>query len=392
MLLQPDEVTAMTESLLEIRGLSVEFRRRRRTVNVAVDDVSLDVAAGETLGIVGESGSGKSTVTRAILGLTAIRSGEVRFAGQDITRLDFAGRRRLYRQAQLVFQDPYSSLNPARTVERTLAEPLQAYGEKDGRLLRARVREMLERVQLPDGTAGRYPGELSGGQRQRVAIARALMLSPRLVILDEPLSALDLSAQAQVLNLLRELQASAGLSYLFISHDLEVVRYLCDRVLVMYQGRVLESGPAGQVSGASAHPYTHMLHQASPVPDPQAQRRRHALADAAVAAPATAAAHATGPAEGTERCNFAPRCPFAVTRCWNERPRLRAAQAAAEVACHRFPAWRDEIDDVASGTPLPLAVPSQRAVPVTVAIEPRPPAAPPASRPPAEKALHGEDQ
>jgi oligopeptide/dipeptide ABC transporter ATP-binding protein len=385
----------MTESLLEIRGLSVEFRRRR-TVNVAVDDVSLDVAPGETLGIVGESGSGKSTITRAILGLTAIRSGEVRFAGQDITRLDVAGRRRLYRQAQLVFQDPYSSLNPARTVERTLAEPLQAYGEKDKGLLRAKVREMLERVQLPDGTGGRYPGELSGGQRQRVAIARALMLSPRLVILDEPLSALDLSAQAQVLNLLRELQASAGLSYLFISHDLEVVRYLCDRVLVMYQGRTMESGPAGQVAGASAHPYTHMLHQASPVPDPRAQRRRHTLADAAVSA-GVGAVHPEGP----QRCNFAPRCPFAVTRCWNERPVLRPAQSAGEVACHRFPAWRDEIDAVTPGAPGRVAVPSQRAVPVTVAAPPARPQAPaparpqapaPASRRPAGKALHGEEQ
>ena len=368
----------MTEPLLEIRGLSVEYRRRR-TASVAVDDVSFDVAPGETLGIVGESGSGKSTVTRAILGLTAIRSGELRFAGEDITSLDFAGRRRLYRQAQLVFQDPYSSLNPARTVERTLAEPLQAYGERDSALVRSRVREMLDRVQLPDGTAGRYPRELSGGQRQRVAIARALMLSPRLVILDEPLSALDLSAQAQILNLLRELQASAGLSYLFISHDLEVVRYLCDRVVVMYQGRIMESGTAGEVSGSSAHPYTHMLHQASPVPDPQAQRQRHALVDAEVAA------EPTRHPEGAERCNFAPRCPFAVSRCWTERPRLRAGHEAGEVACHRFPEWRDEIAARASGTPPRVEVPSQRAELEAVAVEP-------GRQRPAGKALHGEDQ
>jgi len=157
----------MTAPLLEIRGLSVEYRRRRN-VNVAVDDVSLNVSPGETVGVVGESGSGKTTITRAILGLTAIRSGEVLFGGEGITRLDFAGRRRLYRQVQLVFQDPYSSLNPSRTVARTLAEPLQAYGEKDAGLVRARVREMLERVQLPDGTADRFPRELSGGQRQRV--------------------------------------------------------------------------------------------------------------------------------------------------------------------------------------------------------------------------------
>ena len=366
----------MTAPLLEIRGLSVEYRRRR-TVNAAVDDVSLDVSPGETVGIVGESGSGKTTITRAILGLTAIRSGEVLFGGEGITRLDFAGRRRLYRQVQLVFQDPYSSLNPSRTVARTLAEPLQAYGEKDAGLVRARVREMLDRVQLPDGTADRFPRELSGGQRQRVAIARALMLSPRLVILDEPLSALDLSAQAQILNLLRELQSSAGLSYLFISHDLEVVRYLCDRVMVMYQGRVMETGPAEHVSGRSAHPYTRMLHQASPVPDPQAQRRRRATA--------VAAERREPPQQaGHERCHFAPRCPFAVSRCWTERPSLRAAQGEGEVACHRFPQWRDEIERAAAAGP-GWAAPDPRVGLQSVAIEP-------ARQKINDSALRGEDK
>jgi oligopeptide/dipeptide ABC transporter ATP-binding protein len=326
----------MTGPLLEIRGLSVQYRRRR-AVSVAVDDVSFAVSAGETVGIVGESGSGKTSVTRAILGLAAIRSGEVLFGGHDITRLDAAGRRRLYRQVQLVFQDPYSSLNPSRTVARTLAEPLHAYGEKDAASVRNRVREMLERVQLPEGTADRYPGELSGGQRQRVAIARALMLSPRLVILDEPLSALDLSAQAQILNLLRELQAGAGVSYLFISHDLEVVRYLCDRVVVMYQGRVMETGPADLVSGQPAHPYTGMLHQASPTPDPRAQRQRHA-AEAAASIAESPQRHQAN--DGG--CNFAPRCPFAVSRCWTELPARQPAHGGGEVSCHRFPEWRDE--------------------------------------------------
>ena len=354
----------MTAPLLEIRGLSVEYRRRR-TVNVAVDDVSFDVSPGETVGVVGESGSGKTTVTRAILGLTAIRSGEVLFGGQDVTSLGFAGRRRLYRQVQLVFQDPYSSLNPSRTVWRTLAEPLQAYGEKDIGPLRTRVREMLERVQLPDGTADRYPRELSGGQRQRVAIARALMLSPRLVILDEPLSALDLSAQAQILNLLRELQASAGLSYLFISHDLEVVRYLCDRVVVMYQGRVMETGRADQVSGQPGHPYTHMLHQASPTPDPQSQRQRHATA---AALPLRESAQHQ---PGDERCSYAPRCPFAVSRCWTERPSRRPADSQGEVACHRFPEWRDEIPLAARPPARPRwAVPNPRVDLEVVVIEP----------------------
>jgi peptide/nickel transport system ATP-binding protein len=327
----------MTAPLLEVRGLSVQYRRRR-AVSVAVDDVSFAVSPGETVGVVGESGSGKTTITRAILGLTAIRSGKVLFAGQDVTSLDAAGRRRLYRQVQLVFQDPYSSLNPSRTVGRTLAEPLQAYGEKDAAVVRTRVREMLERVQLPEGTADRYPRELSGGQRQRVAIARALMLSPQLVILDEPLSALDLSAQAQILNLLRELQAGAGVSYLFISHDLEVVRYLCDRVVVMYQGQVMETGPADLVSERSAHPYTHMLHQASPVPDPRSQRQRHAT-EAALSRPEAAQRHQAS----SEGCPFAPRCPYAVSRCWTEPPTRQATQGGGEVACHRFPQWRDEI-------------------------------------------------
>jgi oligopeptide/dipeptide ABC transporter ATP-binding protein len=351
----------MTAPLLEIRGLSVEYRRRR-TVNVAVDDVSLTVSPGETVGVVGESGSGKTTLARAILGLAPIRSGEVLFGGQGVTGLDFAGLRRLYRQVQLVFQDPYSSLNPSRTVARTLAEPLQAYGERDAGLVRTRVREMLERVQLPDGTADRFPRELSGGQRQRVAIARALMLSPRLVILDEPLSALDLSAQAQILNLLRELQSGEGLSYLFISHDLEVVRYLCDRVMVMYQGRVMETGPAEQVSGHSAHPYTRMLHQASPVPDPQAQRRRHATA----VAPQR---REPPPQAGDERCRFAPRCPFAVSRCWTERPALRAADGQGEVGCHRFPEWRDEIQRAAPAS-AGRAVPDPRVDQRAAAVEP----------------------
>lgn len=354
----------MTSPLLEIRGLSVEYRRRRRA-SVAVDDVSFDVPPGETVGVVGESGSGKTTVARAILGLTTIKSGEVRFGGQDVTSLDFAGQRRLYRQVQLVFQDPYSSLNPSRAIWRTLAEPLQAYGEKDTGLVRTRVREMLERVQLPDGTAERYPGELSGGQRQRVAIARALMLSPRLVILDEPLSALDLSAQAQILNLLRELQDSAGLSYLFISHDLEAVRYLCDRVVVMYQGRVMETGPAGQVSGQSAHPYTYMLHQASPVPNPRSQRLRHAIA---AVLPVQESARQDA---AEERCGYAPRCPFAISRCWTERPSRRAADGQGEVACHRFPEWRSEIT-LAAGVPARphRDVPAPRVDPAVVAVEP----------------------
>ncbi len=322
----------MTAPLLEIRGLSVSFRRGQ-AVTPAVREVSFDVAAGETVGLVGESGSGKSTIARAVVGLAPIESGSVRFRGEDVGRLDFAGRRRLYRHVQLVFQDPYSSLNPARTIGRTLAEPLQAYGERDRAVVQARVRGMLDRVQLPPEAADRYPGELSGGQRQRVAIARSLMLSPQLVILDEPLSALDLSVQAQILNLLQELQAASGLSYLFISHDLEVVRYLCDRVVVMYRGQVMETGPAGRVSSQPAHPYTYMLHQASPVPDPRSQRQRRTPAARRTARP-------PGPPQpGAGQCSFAPRCPYATSRCWTERPVLRAVPGQGAAACHQFPQW-----------------------------------------------------
>ncbi len=325
----------MMAPLLEVRGLTVSYRRGK-AVTLAVHDASFEVAPGETVGLVGESGSGKSTIARAVVGLAPIGSGSVRFRGQDISRLDFAGRRRLYRHVQLVFQDPYGSLNPSRMIGRTLAEPLQASGERDRAVVQARVRGMLDRVGLPGESADRYPGELSGGQRQRVAIARALMLSPQLVILDEPLSALDLSVQAQILNLLRELQATSGLSYVFISHDLEVVRYLCDRVVVMYAGRIVETGPAGRVSSQPAHPYTYMLHQASPVPDPRAQRQRHAAAARLPAPPGQ-------PQPGTGQCGFAPRCPYAVSRCWTEPPILRAVADQGAAACHRFPQWQAEV-------------------------------------------------
>jgi len=329
--------------LLEVRELSVTYRRRKAIVT-AVDDVSFEASAGETVGLVGESGSGKSTVARAVLGLAPVRSGSVRFSGQDITRLDFAERRRSYRHIQLVFQDPYSSLNPSRTIGQALAEPLEARGERDGSDIRNRVHGMLDRVSVPADTADRYPGELSGGQRQRIAIARALMLSPQLVVLDEPLSALDLSVQAQILNLLRELQAASGLTYIFISHDLEVIRYFCDRVIVMYQGRVVETGPAERVSGQPAHPYTYALHQASPVPNPRMQRERHAAARTK-----PRPGHAE-PRTGGGECAFAPRCPHAERRCWTERPALQPVLGKGEAACHRYPQWQAEAAVAWSGS------------------------------------------
>lgn len=325
-----------TEPLLQVRDLRVAFRRGRRTMT-AVDGTSFELQRGETLGLVGESGSGKSTIANAILGLVPTVSGEIRFADEDITHLSFKQRRAFYRSAQIVFQDPYSSFNPVRTIGRTLAEPLQALGEQDKKLINRRVRDMLERVGLAADTADRYPRELSGGQRQRVAIARALMPSPQLVICDEATSALDLSIQAQVLNLLQDLQASEGLSYLFVSHDLEVVRHMCDHTVVLYQGRVMESGPADAVFSDAAHPYTEALHHAALVPDPRVQRARH------VQLGPKAKAQSDKNVTGSNLCPFAPRCAYAQQRCWEEQPLPRQSDhPGGFVACHRFPEWRVE--------------------------------------------------
>jgi peptide/nickel transport system ATP-binding protein len=318
--------------LLQLRDLSVHYRQRRTTLR-AVDGITFDVMSRETLGLVGESGSGKSTIARAILGLVPIHAGSVHFASRDITALRFKERREIYRDIQIVFQDPYSSLNPSRTIGRTLAEPLQAFGVRDRGVVREQVRAMLARVHLPSEAADRYPRQFSGGQRQRIAIARALMLSPRLVVFDEPTSALDLSVQAQILNLLRELQATSGLSYLFISHDLEVVRYLSDRVVVLYQGQVMESGPTIRVADAPAHPYTDALHQAVPLPNPRLQRERHAFPKPE----RPTAAVAVG-----EGCPFVPRCPHSEARCWAKRPALQPSSHGL-VACHRYPEWQAEL-------------------------------------------------
>ena len=324
--------------VLSVEHLYVRYRRGRRISN-ALDDVTFEVQPGETVGLVGESGSGKSTAAKAILGLAPVYAGSIYFFGTDVTHLAFKERRKTYRQMQIVFQDPYSSLNPTRTIGDTLSEPLEAFGERDHKATWARVYEMLEQVHLPTSTADRYPWQFSGGQRQRIAIARALMLSPRLVILDEAVSSLDLSVQAQVLNLLQELQEASALSYIFISHDLGVVRHMCDRVVVLYRGRVMESGPALSVSGhGSAHPYTYTLNESVPLPNPDAQQARRAAAAIAVT---------QLPSDTTkirdEQCVFAPRCPWNQPRCWSERPILRPAYPNGVVACHRFPEWQSEI-------------------------------------------------
>jgi ABC-type glutathione transport system ATPase component len=261
-------------ALLEVKDLIVEYGRGRNAFR-ALHGVSIDVAPGECMGLVGESGSGKSTLGKAILGLAPVTSGGIRFDGRDITGLDRAERRALAADVQVVFQDPYGSLNPAMTIGDILAEPLLTSG-LGGADAQRRVREMLDRVRLPESSMDRYPSEFSGGQRQRVAIARALVRRPRLIVCDEPVSALDLTTQATILDLFIELQRDTGVSYLFVSHDLGVVRRVCHRVAVMYRGEIVETGGGEQITRAPRHPYAERLRLASPVADPVTQRTRRA--------------------------------------------------------------------------------------------------------------------
>jgi ABC-type glutathione transport system ATPase component len=272
-------------ALLEVRGLRVEYGRGRRRTT-AVDGVDLDVGPGETLALVGESGSGKSTIGNAVLGLVPVAAGTVEFDGEDIGRAPARRRRELTAEIQAVFQDPYGSLNSMRTIRQTLVEPLIAH-RRTGRptggttkkpvepgSARSQVEAALHSVGLDPDAADRYPGEFSGGQRQRIAVARALMLRPRLIVCDEPTSALDLSVQAQVLNLLKRLQRDLGVSYLFITHDLAIIRHVASRVAVLHRGRVVETGPVDQVCDHPSDPYTQELLAAAPVPDPVLQRGR----------------------------------------------------------------------------------------------------------------------
>ena len=259
--------------LLEIRGLRVDYGRGRRRTT-AVDGVDLDIAAGETLALVGESGSGKTTIGNAVLGVVPVAAGTIRFDGEDIAHATSRRRRELTREIQVVFQDPYGSLNSMRTIRQTLVEPLIAHRRAGAASARTQVEAALHSVGLESHAADRYPGEFSGGQRQRIAVARALMLRPRLIVCDEPTSSLDLSVQAQVLNLLSGMQRELGIGYLFITHDLALIRHVAHRVAVLLRGRVVESGPVGRVIDAPEHPYTRSLLASAPVPDPVAQRER----------------------------------------------------------------------------------------------------------------------
>lgn len=260
--------------LLEIESLSVTYRRRRRAVTPALTDVSLSIAQGRTYGLVGESGSGKSTLGKAVLGLAPVESGRILLDGNDITHVTGAARRRLSQDIQVVFQNPYGSFNPSRTIGQSVAETLEVQSDLSAAQVRSRVGEALERVGIGATAIDRYPSQFSGGQRQRIAIARALLPRPRLVICDEAVSALDLSIQAQVLNLLVDLQRDLGVSYLFISHDLEVVRHLCHEVGVLRQGVLVEEGSASVVCETPAHIYTKRLLAAAPIAHPQQQQER----------------------------------------------------------------------------------------------------------------------
>lgn len=267
----------MNDRLLDVRDLHVTYPGHgfRASGFHALKGVSLDVRPGETVGLVGESGSGKTTLGRAVLGLAPVTGGVIDYRGRDIAHLGKRQRRALSSEIQVVFQDPYSSLNPSMTIEQILAEPLTARGVA-GATARARVRELLEQVALPADAATRLAKEFSGGQRQRIAIARALALDPSLIVCDEPVSALDLSTQARVLDLFIEIQQRTGVAYLFISHDLAVVRHISHRVAVMYRGEIVEHGDGDQVTAHPEHPYTQRLFMAAPVADPDRQEQRRA--------------------------------------------------------------------------------------------------------------------
>ena len=317
------------QALLDIRGLSVEYRRRGRASFRALHEINLAIGRQETVGLVGESGAGKSSIGRAILGLAPVISGAIHFGGREITRVRARERRQLSRELQVVFQDPYSSLNPTRTIGQTLAETLAVHERLSRSELDLRVQATLERVGLSPRAAVGFPGDFSGGQRQRIAIARALMVKPRLVICDEPVSALDLSVQAQVLNLLRELQQDLGLSYLFVSHDLAVVKHVSHRIVVLYRGRIMEEGNAAALYSHPLHPYTQMLMEAAPVPDPQRQLERREARLAKRVAAREGAVFDGG-------CAFASRCSHASDVCRSEEPTLREAWDGGRVACHHW--------------------------------------------------------
>ncbi len=316
-------------SLLDVRNLTVRFPVKRglwgrHEFVRAVDQVSFTLAPGETVGLVGESGCGKTTLGRAVIRLVEATSGQVLFRGQDITALRGSALRSCRRHFQMIFQDPFGSLDPRMTVENSIGKALDIHHlapNAAGR--RQRVEELLQQVGLDPAHAARYPHEFSGGQRQRIGIARALAVEPEMVVCDEPVSALDVSVQAQIINLLQDLQRDRGIAYLFVAHDLAVVRHISRRILVMYLGQIVESGEAAALCGAPKHPYTQALISAAPVVDPASKRKRIILAG-----------DPPSPIDPPKGCPFHPRCPVAQPRCSTEAPLLRTIAPGHDAACH----------------------------------------------------------
>ena len=332
----------MTHNILVVNDLVKHFPVGHGRVVQAVDGVSLELAAGETLSLVGESGCGKSTLGKTIMRLHPATAGSVQINGQDIVAAHGPALRQMRRAMQMIFQDPYASLNPRVSVGRSIEEPLIVHGLGNRRERRERVAWLLAKVGLPADAGARHPHEFSGGQRQRIGIARALALQPSVVICDEPVSALDVSVRAQVLNLLTDLQAEFGLAYLFISHDLSVVEYISDRVAVMYLGRIVEVAPREALWRTPLHPYTRALLDAAPRVDPTQRRVRRARLEGEIPSP-------IDPPSG---CRFRTRCPISIARCAEVSPPLLTAGPGHFVACHRA------FEDVASPNPNLLLEPA----------------------------------
>ncbi len=324
------------KTLVQIKDLKKHFPIRKGFFNKqvgavrALDGINLDIIEGETLGLVGESGCGKSTLGRVMLRLMPATQGSVSFDGQEIMALDSRAMKPLRKQMQIVFQNPYASLDPRMTIAQILAEPLEVHGMSKGTStdgasnIKAEVTRLIELVGLPKEMLDRYPHEFSGGQRQRIGIARALALRPRLIVADEPVSALDVSVQAQILNLLLDLKKEFNLTYLFIAHNLDVVRYISDRIAVMYLGRIVEIGPCGEVYKQPLHPYAKALISAAPVPDPNYDRSHRVLLQGDLPSPAN-------PPPG---CAFHTRCPMARDICKIDTPPLREITPGHQSACH----------------------------------------------------------